>query len=82
MANGTSSFRRAEKRHMLTISLNGEKRGVEEGTTLDGLLDGLMIKRQGIAVEVNREIILKRLYGETRLEEGDSVEIVRMVGGG
>ncbi len=67
---------------MLNISLNGEKRVVEEGTTLDGLLEGLMIKRQGIAVEVNREIIPKRLHTETRLKEGDSVEIVRMVGGG
>lgn len=67
---------------MLTISLNGEKRGVEEGTTLDGLLEGLEIKRQGIAVEVNREIVPKRLYAETRLKDGDSVEIVRMTGGG
>ncbi|MBI5826715.1 MAG: sulfur carrier protein ThiS [Deltaproteobacteria bacterium] len=67
---------------MLNISLNGEKRGVEEGTTLDGLLEGLMIKRQGMAVEVNREIIPKRLYMETRLKDGDSVEIVRMAGGG
>ncbi|MBI5901976.1 MAG: sulfur carrier protein ThiS [Deltaproteobacteria bacterium] len=67
---------------MVTISLNGEKRGVEEGTTLEGLLEGLMIKKQGIAVEVNREIIPKRLHMETRLKEGDSVGIVRMAGGG
>lgn len=67
---------------MITINLNGEPMSVEEGTTLDGLLEGLMIKQQGMAVEVNREIMPKRLYKETSLKEGDSVEIVRMAGGG
>ncbi|MEK7773766.1 MAG: sulfur carrier protein ThiS [Deltaproteobacteria bacterium] len=67
---------------MIAINLNGEPMSVEEGTTLDGLLDGLLIKQQGMAAEVNREIIPKRLYKETPLEEGDSVEIVRMAGGG
>ena len=67
---------------MIAINLNGEPMSVEEGTTLDGLLEGLMIRQQGMAAEVNREIIQKRLYKETPLEEEDSVEIVRMAGGG
>lgn len=64
------------------IRVNGEKREVREGMTIDALLDLLAIRRQGIAIDLNREIVPKRLLGSTVLKEGDAVEIVRMVGGG
>ena len=35
-----------------------------------------------IAVERNGEIVFKALYGETTLEDGDSLEVVSFVGGG
>jgi thiamine biosynthesis protein ThiS len=35
-----------------------------------------------VAVERNREIVPKSAYGETRLAEGDRIEIVQFVGGG
>ena len=35
-----------------------------------------------IAVERNGDIVFKSRYGETILEEGDSLEIVSFVGGG
>ncbi|MFQ5737267.1 MAG: sulfur carrier protein ThiS [Thermodesulfobacteriota bacterium] len=66
----------------MKIKINGETREIEEGATLDLLLDLFGIKRQGIAVELNREIVPKRLHTQTVLREGDTVEVVRMVGGG
>ena len=66
----------------MKIKINGETMEAGEACTLDVLLDLLGVKRQGIAVELNREIVPKRLHAETRLSDGDSVEIVRMVGGG
>ena len=35
-----------------------------------------------IAVEHNREILPRRLWDETFLNDGDELEIVTMVGGG
>ena len=35
-----------------------------------------------IAVERNGEIVPKASYGETRLQDGDVVEVVNFVGGG
>ena len=35
-----------------------------------------------IAVERNGEIVFKAQYGETALEDGDSLEVVSFVGGG
>lgn len=66
----------------MRIKINGEYKEVAEGTTLDCLLDAFEIKRQGIAVDLNKEIVPKRLFGSTVLKDGDAVEIVRMVGGG
>ena len=66
----------------MKIKLNGEIKEVADGITIQSLLDSLSIKILGIAIDVNREIVPKRLFAETALRDGDAVEIVRMVGGG
>jgi len=55
---------------------------VDEGVTLADVLAGLDIPLKGTAVEVNREIVPKRLLDSTPVREGDAVEVIRMVGGG
>ncbi|MBI5642579.1 MAG: sulfur carrier protein ThiS [Deltaproteobacteria bacterium] len=66
----------------MIVRVNGDEKEVIEGITLEGLLNLLEIKLQGIAIDINREIVPKRLYKDTVLKSGDSIEIVRMVGGG
>lgn len=66
----------------MRVKVNGEYKEITEGTTLEALLDGFGVKRQGIAVDVNREIIPKGAYASTVLKDGDVIEIIRMVGGG
>lgn len=66
----------------MLIRLNGEIKELPEGATIEALLESLSIKAQGIAVEVNREIVPRRLFGASTIKDGDAVEIVRMVGGG
>jgi len=66
----------------MIIKINGETREVGDGITLEDLITGLEIKRAGTAVDVNREVIPKGSYNKKVLEEGDRVEIIRMVGGG
>jgi thiamine biosynthesis protein ThiS len=62
--------------------INGAMREVATGTTVLELLNELDIKPQGIAVELNLEIVPKSRFGEMILKDGDKIEIVRMVGGG
>jgi thiamine biosynthesis protein ThiS len=64
------------------IKVNGDKKELPDNSTIEVMLDALSIKTVGIAVEVNREIVPKRLFGASTLKDGDAVEIVRMVGGG
>ncbi|MFQ5441426.1 MAG: sulfur carrier protein ThiS [Thermodesulfobacteriota bacterium] len=66
----------------MILKINGESREVSDGMTLEDLVEELEIKRAGIAVDVNREVVPRGSYGEKVLEEGDRVEIIRMVGGG
>jgi thiamine biosynthesis protein ThiS len=64
------------------IVVNGKPMEVEPGTTVDGLLTLLSVKREYTAVAVNREVTPKSAYEATLLREGDRVEIVRPMGGG
>ena len=66
----------------MRVMVNGEAMEVPEGLNVDGLLDHLKVKREYTAVAVNREIRPKTQYADTRLKDGDRVEIVRPMGGG
>jgi len=66
----------------ITISVNGKSMEVALGTTVDGLLTLLNVKREYTAVAVNRDITPKSTYAAVTLSEGDRVEIVRPMGGG
>ncbi|MBI5454685.1 MAG: sulfur carrier protein ThiS [Deltaproteobacteria bacterium] len=66
----------------MRVRVNGEDKETQNGSTLKALLDGLSIRPEGIAVEVNREIVPKRTWEDAVLKDGDTIEIVRMTGGG
>lgn len=67
---------------MIRITVNGEPREVEDGTTLRDLIRTLAFASERIAVEHNREVIARATWESTRLHEGDRIEIVHFVGGG
>jgi thiazole synthase len=67
---------------MLHLTINGEPRDLPETLSIAELLDHLGYDRRRIAVEVNREVIPRLRHPNHRLESGDAVEIVRLVGGG
>ncbi|MBI5810340.1 MAG: sulfur carrier protein ThiS [Deltaproteobacteria bacterium] len=66
----------------MIVRLNGQEREVADGMTVTGLLEAFNIRREGIAVDINREVVPKRLHKETLIRDGDSIEIIRMAGGG
>ena len=66
----------------ISIAINGEPHVIEGDARLMTLIEALKMKPTRIAVELNREIILKARYDEIVLREGDELEIVNFVGGG
>ena len=67
---------------MIQLSVNGQARRLEPGANVAQLLDALDLAGKRVAVEKNGEIVPRSRYSDTRLAEGDALEIVVAVGGG
>ncbi len=67
---------------MIELSVNGQKQRFEPGTNIAQLIDTLALTGKRIAVERNGEIVPRSRHAETRLADGDQLEIVVAVGGG
>ncbi|SFH60211.1 sulfur carrier protein ThiS [Modicisalibacter xianhensis] len=66
----------------MQIQLNGDPRALDGEPTISELIASLGLTGRRIAVEVNEEIVPRSQHAETRLAEGDRVEIVHAIGGG
>jgi thiamine biosynthesis protein ThiS len=67
---------------VITLQINGKKVELASATPLIDYLEKLGVNPRAIAVEHNGTIIERAAYTGVTLREGDTVEIVRMVGGG
>jgi sulfur carrier protein len=67
---------------MIALQINGRRVELEGPTGLLTYLEKLGVSARAVAVEVNGVIIERSAYAGARLDDGDVVEIVRMVGGG
>lgn len=67
---------------MMHITLNGDAHSAEPGDTAADLLRRLDLDAGKIALEINREIVPKTAYADTKVREGDEVEIISFIGGG
>jgi thiazole synthase len=64
------------------ITLNGQRRDLPAALTVAELLRLLEVRPEHVAVEVNRDLVTRARHGETRISEGDVLEVVTLVGGG
>lgn len=62
--------------------LNGEPRPLLAHQTVGELLAELKLQPKYLAVELNEQVLPRANFGATRLQAGDRVEIVTLVGGG
>jgi len=65
----------------MEITINGKKRKIDDGSTVEQLLRELAFKGP-LAVELNRQVCPKSKHRQTFLKDGDVLEIVTIVGGG
>ncbi|NLI81366.1 MAG: sulfur carrier protein ThiS [Deltaproteobacteria bacterium] len=66
----------------MQISVNGKLQDVEDPTTIAGLLQKLGIDSRSVVVEKNLQIVHRAALEQETVREGDSIEIIRFVGGG
>ncbi len=66
----------------MRISVNGEDVTLASPCSVHGLLEQMDLAQQPCAVEVNAVVIPKPRHADRTLSDGDTVEIVTLVGGG
>ncbi|MGH2507093.1 MAG: sulfur carrier protein ThiS [Ktedonobacteraceae bacterium] len=66
----------------ITIIANGQPRAVQDGSTIADLLREVAITPTHVVVQMNGVIIARSEFAQVALHEGNTLEIVTLVGGG
>jgi thiazole synthase len=66
----------------LRLTVNGEARKAEAGTTVASLLRAMGVDPARVAVERNRDVVPRATWADAGLADGDKIEIVAFIGGG
>ncbi len=67
---------------MITVRINGKDTEIEPGQSIETYLEAKGLAGRSLAVAVNGNVLRREELSEIHLQDGDTVEIVRPVGGG
>jgi len=65
----------------MKLIINGEEKELECEKVSD-LLNSLYLEKDMVAVELNKNIVHRQDFNNTKLNDNDKLEIVTVVGGG
>jgi sulfur carrier protein len=66
----------------MQILVNGQPRSAAEQLGLPRLIEELKLGDRRVAIELNGAIVPRSAWPQTRLADGDRLEIVTAIGGG
>jgi len=66
----------------MRVFVNGDEKDFDTETSLAELVERLDLPALRIAIELNREVVRRSVWGSTMLKDDDRIEIVHFVGGG
>ncbi len=66
----------------MQLTVNGTGHDIADGATIDALLGQLDVRRDGIAVAVNDDVVPRAEHATRALHAGDRLEIIVAVAGG
>ncbi len=64
------------------VTINGDRRTMPAGMTVERLLECLEAAPAGIAVAKNGHVVRRSSFGRERIDDGDRIEIIKAVAGG
>ncbi len=67
---------------MIDVTINGDIHSLCKNIKLTQLLRQLDLSGKKIAIELNKEIVVRSNYENVTLNSGDKLEIVHFIGGG
>ena len=66
----------------IAVTINGVRRFIDPDVTLVGVIRSLDLDPERVAVELNRAIVKRERWAETKVPAAAEIEIVQFVGGG
>jgi len=66
----------------MRLTVNGTEREIVGGETVAALLQTLALRRDGVAVAVNDDVVPRGEHATRTLNDGDRLEIIVAVAGG
>lgn len=66
----------------VTVQVNDQPIEMPLGGTIETLLQSLKLRGGPVAVELNQQLIPSSEHSTVKLNEGDSLEVVSLTGGG
>ncbi len=66
----------------MQVIVNGASESLQEDVTLHNLIASRGLDPARVVAELNREIVPGDQFQETKLQEGDRLELLQFVGGG
>jgi thiamine biosynthesis protein ThiS len=66
----------------MRVTINGEAQELAQGTSILSLLETLDLKPGATVVQLNADIVDRADFAAVTIAEGDTLELVRFVGGG
>jgi sulfur carrier protein len=66
----------------MRLTVNGTEKDVAAGVTVDALLVTLALRRDGVAVALNDDVVPRAEHATRTLNDGDRLEIIVAVAGG
>ena len=66
----------------MNITLNGRSEELKAHYTLKKIINQFCVDQRRVIAEVNGEVIKPVLWDNTAIKDGDTVELVNLVGGG
>jgi sulfur carrier protein len=67
---------------MIAVNLNGERRSLDDGTTVAGVVAKLRRGPSGVAVAINGDVVPRSQWAATTLRPDDRVEVLTAAQGG
>ncbi|MCS7277050.1 MAG: sulfur carrier protein ThiS [Dehalococcoidia bacterium] len=67
---------------MIRVVINGREQSLERPLTVAEYVSSLPVNQRWLAVARNGEVVPRHRWPEVVIQDGDVIEVVRMVGGG
>jgi thiamine biosynthesis protein ThiS len=76
------SAKRRHEYNKMNITLNGEDIAFENSLSVVELIEHYKLNPKTVVIELNGDILEKGRYGQTQVNDNDTIEMVVFVGGG